>query len=115
MKYELENRCTKFGEDVILFLKKIPKDDINRPLIKQLVRSSTSIGANYMEANEAISKKDFKNKVAIAKKEAGETKHWLRIIGTANPTHIEQSRKLWQEAQELTLILAKIIQNTDKK
>lgn len=77
MEYDLEERCAKFGETVILFLKSISRDEITQPLIKQLVRSATSIGANYMEANQASSKKDFQNKIRLSQKEANETKHWL--------------------------------------
>ncbi len=107
--YNLETRTMKFSEDIIIFIGKIPKSNINNPLISQLVRSATSIGANYCEANGASSKKDFKNKIYICKKEAKETKYWLQLISTANPGQKEQGRKLWQEAQELTLIFSKII------
>jgi four helix bundle protein len=115
MKYDLEDRCSKFGEDVIMFLKTVPKNEITRPLVNQLVRSATSIGANYIEGNETNTKRDFRNKVNIAKKEAGETKHWLRMIGTSEPSCKEKCRELWQEANELTLILASILQKTDSQ
>ena len=65
MNYDLEERAAKFGEDVVRFIKTLPYNDINRPLINQLIRSATSIGANYMEANQASSNKDFKNKIRI--------------------------------------------------
>lgn len=107
--YDLENRTAKFGEDVILFCKNIKHDTITRPLISQIVRSSTSIGANYMEANGASSKKDFKNKIYICEKETQESKHWLRMISVAVPECLEETRKLWKEAQELTLIFGKIV------
>lgn len=70
MKYDLEERCCKFAENVIVFLKKLPKDRLLEPLAIQLIRSATSIGANYMEANQASSKRDFRNKITICKKEA---------------------------------------------
>ena len=109
LKYDLEERTAEFREDIIGFCKKIKLNPINRPLVSQLIRSATSIGANYCEANGASSKKDFKNKIHICKKEAIETKHWLRMIAKSNPEDKDEIRKLWQEAQELTLIFSKII------
>lgn len=103
-KYDLEERTAKFGEDIIKFAKKIPKDIIAIPLISQLVRSGTSVGANYCEADDAESGQDFKHKIGICKKEARESKHWLRMIAVTNPELKEEARKLWQEAKELNLI-----------
>jgi len=108
MQYDLEERTAKFGENIIYFAKTIKKDEINRPLINQIIRSGTSIGANYMEANGASSKRDFRNKIYISRKESNETKHWLRMIAAANLDKKDECRKLWQEAHELTLIFAKI-------
>lgn len=108
-KYDLEERTAKFGENIIKFCQILKQDAITKPLINQLVRSATSIGANYMEANAASSKKDFKNKIYISKKETQETKHWLRMFAQCEPNKKEEIRKLWQEAQELTLIFGKII------
>lgn len=113
--YNLEIRTIKFSENIIIFVSKLPKSNINNPLINQLIRSATSIGANYCEANGASSKKDFKNKIYICKKEAKETKYWLQLVSTAIPGHKEQCRKLWQEAQELTLIFSKIILTIEGK
>ena len=79
-----------------------------KPLISQLVRSATSVGANYMEANQASSRKDFKNKIRISQKEANESKHWLRMIAVAMPEKKDECLKLWKESHELTLIFAKI-------
>jgi len=107
--YNLEDRTAKFGEDIIDFCKSINQDAISKPLINQLIRSATSIGANYMEANGASSRQDFKNKIFICKKESQETKHWLRMITKSNPEKTEETRKLWQECQELTQIFGKII------
>jgi len=107
--YNLETRTMKFSEDIIIFVNKLPKSNINNPLINQLVRSATSIGANYCEANGASSKKDFKNKIYICKKEAKETKYWLQLVSKTISEYKEQGGKLWQEAQELTLIFSKII------
>jgi len=114
-KFDLEERTIKFSEQIIEFLKHLPQDTITKPLISQLVRSATSIGANYSEAEEANSKKDFINKVAIAKKETRETKYWLRIMSSTLPETKEQARVLWKEAQELNLILAAIIRSASSK
>lgn len=110
--YNLEERTAKFGENIIDFCKEIKQDAITRSLIDQLVRSGTSIGANYMEANAGSSKKDFLNKIFICKKEAQETKHWLRMMSRCLPEKKEALRKLWQETQELTLIFGKIISSS---
>ena len=112
MKYDLEERVGLFGESVIVFLKSLNKTIINQPLIIQLVKSSTSIGANYMEANQASSKRDFQNKISYCRKEANETKHWLRMIAKSNPQQLKESRTLWKEAHELTLIFSKIYQSS---
>lgn len=107
-KYNLEERTAKFGENVISLCKNIEKDVITKPIINQLIRSATSIGANYMEANGASSKKDFKNKIYICKKESQETKHWLRMLCVCIPSNERSIKNLWQEVQELTLIFQKI-------
>ena len=108
MQYDLEERTAKFGENIIDFVKELRENTINKPLINQIIRSATSIGANYMEANQASSKKDFRNKINICRKESNETKHWLRMISRANPDKNEECRKSWKEAHELTLIFSKI-------
>lgn len=108
-KYDLEERTAVFGENVIALVKKIKLNAINRPLVSQLIRAATSVGANYCEADGAESKKDFKHKIAICKKEAKETKHWLRMMNKSNPEVKGNCRKLWQEAQELTLIFSSIL------
>lgn len=114
-KYPLEERTAKFGEEVIDFCKSIKQDAITKPIINQLIRSGTSIGANYMEANAASSKKDFRNKIFICKKEAQETKHWLRMIVRSNPEKKEEAGELWQETQELTMIFQKITSSLKEK
>ncbi|MEK7067774.1 MAG: four helix bundle protein, partial [Patescibacteria group bacterium] len=96
----------KFGEDIIAFAKIIKRDEITKPILNQLIRSGTSIGANYCEADGAESGKDFKHKIGICKKEAKETKYWLRIMAKAVPDRANECRKLWKEAQELTLIFS---------
>lgn len=107
--FNLEERTALFGESVILFCREIKQDIITKPIISQIIRSATSIGANYAEANGASSKKDFKNKIHICKKESEETKYWLRMISVANPECKSDARNLWREAQELTLIFGKIV------
>jgi len=113
--YDLEERTAKFGEEVIKFCRSMNQDVISKPIISQLVRSATSVGANYMEANATSSRKDFRNKISICKKEAQETRHWLRMIAEAASNCKEEARKLWKECQELVLIFQKIISSTDKK
>jgi four helix bundle protein len=108
-KFDLEERTARFGEAVIVFAKKIPRNPVTLPLISQLVRSGTSVGANYCEADDAVSKKEFRNKIGTCKKEARETKYWLRMIGGAEPDMKEDARVLWQEAKELHLIFASIL------
>lgn len=108
-KYDLEERTARFGEGIIRFAQKIPKSEITRPLISQLIRAGTSVGANYCEADSAHSKKDFTHKIALCKKESRETKHWLRMVALATPELKEEARKLWQEANELNLIFSAII------
>ncbi len=108
MQYDLENRTRKFSKEIIGFLKSLKKDDINKSMISQLVRSATSVGANYCEANGASSKKDFKNKIFICRKEIQETKYWLELIAESNDEKREHLKILWKEAHELTLIFNKI-------
>lgn len=113
--FDLEERTAKFGEDVIKFAKKIPRNTITISIINQLIKAGTSVGANYCEADGAESKKDFEHKIAICKKEAKETKHWLRMVATAVPELKEESRILWKEVQELTLIFSSSINSSKKK
>ena len=108
MEYDLEERTTLFAENIIELCKKVPKNTITIPILDQLIRSGTSIGANYHEANGASSKRDFKNKVFICKKEAKETKYWLRLLVKAVDQLKEETRILWKEAHEFALIFSKI-------
>lgn len=115
-KFDLEERTAKFGEDIIKFAKTIPVSEITKRIIPQLVASGTSIGANYCEADDAESGNDFKHKLGIVKKEARESKHWLRMIAVAVPELKEEARKLWKEANELNLIFNAIVRKIrDKK
>lgn len=117
-KYDLEERTALFGEKIIGFCKNLNENYIDKALILQLVRSATSVGANYMEANGADSKKDFKSKISICKKEAKETQHWLRMLAIARPDKKDSLREFWKEAHELSLIFGAInkkIQNSNDK
>jgi len=104
----LEERTALFGEAIIRFARKIPHNPANNRLTDQLVGAGTSIGANYCEADDAVSKKDFRNKIGTCKKEARETKFFLRMIATAEPQLKPEARVLWQEAKELHLIFCAI-------
>lgn len=114
-KYDLEERTAKLGENIVKFAKEIPVNSVTMPLISQLVRSGTSIGANYCEADDAESRNDFKHKIGISKKEARETKHWLRMIMIAVPILEKEAKVLWNEAKELNLIFNAIINSLTKK
>lgn len=115
MNYDLEERTARFGETNIRFCKSVIQNVITKSIINQLIRSSTSVGANYMEANSASSEKDFKNKVYICKKEAQETKHWLRMMAQCVPERKEEIRVLYKEVQELVLIFGKILSSIKSK
>ncbi|KKR30654.1 MAG: hypothetical protein UT63_C0095G0005 [Candidatus Gottesmanbacteria bacterium GW2011_GWC2_39_8] len=113
-KYDLEERTAKFAENIIDLMKKLSNTPINRRPIEQVVGSSGSMAANYCEANEAESKRDFIHKVSICKKETKETRLWLRLLARANPEFKEEFRKLWNEANELLLIFSSIIRSSKK-
>jgi len=106
--YDLEERTAVFAETIIDLTRSIPITPVNRRVIEQLVGASGSTGANYCEAVEAESKKDFTHKIGIVKKEIKETKHWLRLLARTNAERKEEIRKLWKEAHELLLIFSKI-------
>jgi len=113
--YDLEERTTAFSKKVLLFCKSLPQDAVTKPLLSQLVRSCTSVGANYMEANGASSKKDFANKVFICKKEAKETMYWLHLLGELFKDKREDIISLYRESKELTLIFSKISSSSKTK
>jgi four helix bundle protein len=104
--FGLETRTTSFGERIVRFAKKVPRDPTNDRLTGQLVGCGTSIGANYCEANERVSKKDFRNTIGRCVKEAKETKYFLRLIAAAEPKLADEARALYREAKELHLIFA---------
>ena len=106
--WDLEERTAIFGEKIILFCRKVHIDPITSPLITQLVKAGTSVGANYCEADDAESKKDFKHKIGIVKKESRESKHFIRMMAVAVPDLKNEAKPLWQEAKELNLIFNSI-------
>ena len=114
-KYDLEERTAKFGEDSIEFLKKIPKNEITRPIANQLVRCATSVGANYCEADDAESPNDFAHKIGICKKESRESKYFFRILAKAIPELRDEIIVLWKEANELNLIFNSIYKKVKNK
>ncbi len=111
-KFDLIERTEKFGTQAILFAKIIPKNCVTLPLISQFIRASTSVGANYCEANNAESKKDFIHKVGISKKEVKETIFWLKMIVAADSGLVDKIKELHQEAIELNLILSSIVKKS---
>jgi len=108
MKYLLEERVTIFSGNVLRI------NILNKNMCEQLVRSATSIGANYFEANGSSSKRDFISKIAISKKEAIETQYWLRLLNMTDEYLKEDISKLWDEAKQIGMILSKIISNVRK-
>ena len=108
-KYDLEERTERFANNAIQLCKKLPKGTINIELISQAVRSSGSVGANYIEANEALSKKDFFNRIKICRKEAKESRYWFRLIMNANQEFEAETKPLIQESTELMNIFGAIL------
>ena len=106
--YDLEERTARFGEAVIDFARTIPQNPVTNRIIGQLVGAATSVGANYVEADDAVSKKEFLKNIGTCRKEARETKHFLRMVVRAVPELKPQARELWIEAKELHLIFSKI-------
>jgi four helix bundle protein len=107
--YDLEERTEKFAKNVLQLCKGLPKNTINIELIKQGVRASGSVGANYIEANESLSKKDFFNRIKICRKEAKESRYWLRLIISANQEVEKEINPLIQEVTELMNIFGSIV------
>src|SRR3989338_2183729 len=113
-KYDLEERTLEFSKEIIRLCKSLPKNIITIPLIGQLIRSGTAIGANYIEANDSLGKKDFLHRVKIARKEAKETIYWLKLIIEAENKFEEQVNVLLKENIELKNILSTIIKNSGR-
>ena len=112
--YDLEERTARFGEAIIDFCAGIALGPRTNRLIDQLTGCGTSMGGNYCEADDALSKKDFAKIIGICRKEARETRFFLRMIARACPDQKPQARRLWQEATELHLIFSKIWRTTRK-
>ena len=112
--YDLEERTAVFGEQIIGFIKNHNLSKHERVLADQLLRAATSIGANYMEAAGASSKKDFAHKMSICRKEAKETTYWLRMLAKAQSELKEECRGLYKEAHELVLIFSKSISSANR-
>jgi len=113
-QYDLEDRTFNFAKDVREFARQIPRTIANIEDTKQLVRASGSVGANYIEANESLSKKDFIMRIKICRKEAKESRYWLRLIETGDDSTLEKNRNiLIQEAAELTNIFGAIIHKSE--
>jgi four helix bundle protein len=106
--YDLEERTARFGEAIIDFAKTIPQNPVTNRIITQLIGAGTTVGANYVEADDAVSKKDFVKSIGTCRKEARETKHFLRMSACAVPELKPQARRLWMEASELHLIFSRI-------
>ena len=114
-EHDLLERTARFGESVIRFLKRVPRGvehPENNRLVDQLAGASSSIGANYCEADDAVSGRDFKNKIGICRKESKETMFFLRMLSAAEPQLTEEARTLWREAKELNLIFGSIWRKT---
>lgn len=108
-QYDLEDRTLEFGKRIIRMCKALPKNNINFKLIDQIIRSGTSVGANYREANETETKKDFKYRIRISRKEGKETIYWLQLIIEANPEFRKRIELLLEETTELVKIFASIL------
>lgn len=111
--YDLAERTAKFGESSVRFARSTRLDTVTEPLIRQMVRSTTNVGANYAEADEAGSKKEFRYRISLCARESRESKHWLRMLGQATPEDKkDELRQLWREADELARIFATIHRNS---
>ena len=104
----LDERTVRFGEAIIRFAKTIPQSPVNDRLISQLIGAGTSVGANYCEADDSVSGKEFKQKIGTCRKESKETMFFLRMIATSEPSLSSEARVLWREAKELNLIFGAI-------
>jgi four helix bundle protein len=111
---ELEERTALFGEEGIAFCKRVPRRPITHPLVPQLGKAGTSVRANYCEADDAVSKPEFRKNTGTCKKEARESKHFIRMIVAAQPELAEVGRPLWQEAKELHLIFCSIFRKVSR-
>lgn len=111
-RYDLEERTYAFAWRVVRFVRRLPKDVASAELAKQLVRAAGSVGANYIEANEALSRKDFTYRIKICRKEAKESRYWLRLLESPGRASEAERQALAQEAAELTRIFGAILKKT---
>ena len=111
-QYDLEDRTLKFARNVMVFVKGLSKSIVNVEIIKQLVRSAGSVGANYIEANESLSKKDFVMRIKICRKEAKESIYWLKLVEVNSEKSEEERQSLIQEATELMKIFGAILEKS---
>lgn len=111
-KYDLKERTEQFAGDIIELCKLVENNRITAPIVTQLIKAGTSIGANYHEADCAESRKDFEHKIGICKKESKESGYWLRIIVRADPKVRDEACRLEKESVELNLIFSSIIRNS---
>jgi len=111
-RYDLEERTLKFAKEVIAFVKTIPKTTANVEIVKQVIRSSSSVGANYIEANESLSKKDFVMRIKICRKEAKESIFWFKLIETKTPESERKRKELIEEATQLVKIFSSIVEKS---
>jgi len=111
-KFDLEDRTLKFGKRIIRLCRALPRDAVNRRLSDQLLRAGTSVGANYREANETETKRDFRHKIGISRKEAKETNYWLKLVIEANPQFEGEIQPLLGESIELVKIFASIVEKS---
>lgn len=112
--YDLEERTYKFAKSVAQLVKRLANELINIEYAKQLIRSSSSVGANYIEANESLGKKDFLMRIRICRKEAKESAFWIKLLNTTNTIESNNIKHLFQEAIELKKIFSAIIEKSKK-
>ena len=110
--FDLEERTSLFAESVIDFLRTVPLTPLTRHVVDQLARCSTSVGANYCEADDAGTRKEVRYRISICRRESRETKFWLRMIARTLPERSDRTRELWREADELNRIFAAIHRRT---
>ena len=113
--YDLEERTLKYSKDIVTFIKTCPKTVANTEFIRQLIRSSGSVGANYIEAREALSKKDFAMRVKICRKEVKESAYWLRLLEIRDDSIEQKRQSLINESTELLRIFTSIVEKVKVK
>lgn len=113
--FDLEERTYKYTKDIISFINSCPKTFVNTELARQLIRSAGSVGANYIEAREALSKKDFSLRVKICRKEVKESSYWLRLLEVKNAVDEKERQTLLAESNELLRIFASIVERVRER